>query len=288
MVRKNLKLEEIDELVEVVAVNRDLLQNASIHLDRNQDLLLNSKSQMEKTLQDDKFSENQAFLDSLGSLENCLSMNNDQIDASLDLMSGIENSYIYQSDNSGSMCKPLEKLEIMDQSDNWFKVLNQSRAYAQRNNIDLSNPYDQLFSNYDNVHIRHELIEKMEISLLDGTDYAIAAGAGIIAGIVDAVFVGTIGTSGNVSPLQGWTDKQYANIVNGFATNYRTSDQINKLDLNKMGAKEYNEAKERILKSAKGRIIKVILSIWKTDSEFFMTQPVGIIRNWQMGQRSTA
>jgi len=250
MVYKKLSLEEIDELAEVVAVNSNLLQNAGVHLERNQELLIKSKSEFEKTLQDDKTSENQAFLDSLGNLEDYLLMNNDQTDASMDRLIVDEKPYFSQSENSGGSRKPLEKLEIMDESDNWFTVLNESRAYAKRNNIDLSNPYDQLFSNYDNVHLRHELIEKMEISLLDGTDYAIAAGAGIVAGIVDAVFVGTIGTSGNVSQLQGWTDKQYANIVDGFATNYRTSDQINKLDCNKMGIKEYNEAKERILKSA--------------------------------------
>ncbi|UYO62338.1 hypothetical protein LNN31_16335 [Acetobacterium wieringae] len=178
-------------------------------------------------------------------------MNSDQIDASFDLLNADENAYTHQSYSTGSSHITLEKLEIIEQSDNWFKVLNETRAYAQRNDIDLVNPYDQLLSNHENVHIRHELIKKIEISLLDGTDYAIAAGAGIIAGIVDAVFVGTIGSGGNVSPLQGWTDKQYASIVNRFGVHYRASDQINKLDRNKMGVKEYRAAKERILRSVK-------------------------------------
>lgn len=144
-----------------------------------------------------------------------------------------------------------EKIEVFSEVDDWSKMLNEARIYGEKNQIDLINPYDNLFSAHANMEIRHKLIDKLELSHLDKSDYAIAAGAGILAGIVDAVFVGTIGKGGDVSKLQGWTDDQYEKIVSTFASNASAADQINKLDKNKLGGKEYDEAKKRILKSVR-------------------------------------
>lgn len=254
MANKNFTIKALDEMAEVLAVRNSQINNAKTHMDRNAVLVRKANKELQDTLDGSKMMDNDAFLASLGNPETYLFSEGTTFEAGLSeeidsILNEVDNAMTEKTLFSESRMS-LEKLEVISEVDDWFEWVSESRSYAERNQIDLENPYDQLFSNYENVQIRHDLIEKFSLSQLDKADYAISAGAGILAGIVDAIFVETIGKGENVSQLQGWTDNKFEKIVDKFAERYRASDQINNLDKSKMSTETYREAKERIWSSA--------------------------------------
>nr|WP_320024569.1 hypothetical protein [uncultured Acetobacterium sp.] len=253
MISKKISTELLNEIAELHAVSNHQMNKATMHLDRDSELLKQTKEELRFTLDNSKCDDNAAFIASLNEIEV-------NIQADIVFDSGMfkeidmilnENNNLNQENILVRELESPEKIEVFSEVDDWSKMFNEARIYGEKNQIDLKNPYDNLFSAYANMEIRHKLIDELELSHLDKSDYAIAAGAGILAGIVDAVFVGTIGKGGDVSKLQGWTDDQYEKIVSTFASNASAADQINKLDKNKLGGKEYDEAKKRILKSVR-------------------------------------
>lgn len=254
MANKYFTIKALDEMAEVLAVRNSQINKAKLHTDRNAMLVMQANKELQDTLDDSKIMDNDAFIASLGNLETYLfseiSISEDGLSEEIDCILNEVDKTMTRKTLFIESRTPLEKLEVISEVDDWFELVNESRSYAKRNQIDLDDLYDQLFSNYENAQIRHDLIEKFSLSQLDQADYAIAAGAGILAGIVDAIFVGTIGKGGNVSQLQGWTDNKYGKVVDKFAERYRASDQINNLDKSKMSAGKYREAKERIWNSA--------------------------------------
>ena len=253
MANKNFTIKALDEMAEVLAVRNSQINNAKMHMDRNAMLAKQAEKELQGTLDGSKIMDNDAFIASLGNAETYLfsegSRFEDGLSEEIDCILNEVDNAMKEKTLFSEARMALEKLEVISEVDDWFELVNESRSYEERHKIGLEDPYDQLFSNYENAQIRHGLIEKFSLSQLDKDDYAVAAGAGILAGIVDAIFVGTIGKGGNVSKLQGWTDDKYGEIVDNFAERYRASDQINKLDKSKMSTETYREAKERIWSS---------------------------------------
>lgn len=248
---KKFTLRTLDEMAEVQAVKMDKFSNMTRNIDNNIVILKQTNEALEDTLNNSKINANDLFLESLSNLNENIDF--DKRDNSIEInviLNQFESKGI-KKDIQSVQNIPLELIDVDEEIDNWTDLLSYTRNYAEKKQMNLENPYDLLFSSYENVSVRKKLIEEFDLSHLGKDDYAIASGAGILAGIVDAIFVGTIGNGGNVSALQGWTDNQYEKIVNKFAVNYRSSDQIKNLDKIKMNTKEYKEAKKRILSNAK-------------------------------------
>ena len=57
------------------------------------------------------------------------------------------------------------------------------------------------------------MIQKFDLLKLDSDDYLFATSAGLIAGFVDTIFVGTIGKGKDASRLQNMVDKGTEKLV---------------------------------------------------------------------------
>lgn len=121
--------------------------------------------------------------------------------------------------NKSEAPNPVELLDIMKTSDDWQQLLKEGEVYASRNEIDLSNPYLSGMSQVEFTDFSHEMMEKLEISRLDKYDYAFAGVVGLITGLIDAFFVGSITDGNNVTTksnqgsLSKAVDKGYDKIV---------------------------------------------------------------------------
>lgn len=124
----------------------------------------------------------------------------------------------------------LDKLDIIDDDENWDRYLKNIETYADKNNMDLLNSsvYD-ILTDRDKIIIENRLEEdySMTKANCDKYDYMIAAFCGSIAGLVDVFFVGMPGSS----KLGSWTDKQVDNFVIKTAKTlgYNSNTEENKL-----------------------------------------------------------
>ena len=126
-------------------------------------------------------------------------------------------------------------LEPVEIGDDWDENLQSVRRYALEHNIDLSNPFFNMFSKAEVIQINHQLVEHFDLCRLDKIDYCIAAASGIIAGIIDIVLVGTVGSNTKSSVLQDKVDKVYDEVVKRFAAYERINelkDRKNRILLN--------------------------------------------------------
>ncbi|MDN8760102.1 ATP-binding protein, partial [Staphylococcus aureus] len=77
-----------------------------------------------------------------------------------------------------------------------------NRQFALENNIDLTSPFLNLYSKHEQVEVARKMIEKFDLLELEKEDYGFAAAAGVIAGFIDVVFVGTIAKGKDAKGLQ--------------------------------------------------------------------------------------
>lgn len=97
-----------------------------------------------------------------------------------------------------------------------FNSYEYNRAFALENNIDLRNPFLNLYSKNEQVRISKEMIQKFEVLELDKSDYAFASAAGIIAGFIDTIFVGTIAKGKEAKGLQKYIDIKVEELVKSY------------------------------------------------------------------------
>ena len=119
-------------------------------------------------------------------------------------------------------------LETVEIRDDWDENLQIVRKYAADHNIDLSNPFFNMFSKTEVIQMNHQLVEHFDLCRLDKIDYCIATASGIIAGIIDIVLVGTVGSNTKSSVLQDKVDKVYDSIVKRFAVFERIGELENR------------------------------------------------------------
>lgn len=100
---------------------------------------------------------------------------------------------------------------------NWEQSVEENRRFAKDLGLDLSHPLSDMFSNIEFADLSPRLIEQFGSLLLDKYDYAFATCCGIISGIVDAVFVGTIGKDSTGSKLQKSADELMKKLVQAYA-----------------------------------------------------------------------
>ena len=142
-----------------------------------------------------------------------------------------------------------KELEVLDITDDWNKNLCLIREYAKNKGIDLSNPYYGMFSKTEIIQINHQLVEKFELCRLDTMDYYMAAAAGVIAGMIDIILVGTVGSNSSESILQQKVDQcfdmvvmRYAKLERTFELRKREKEACSKSPTNK------KEIQERVAK----------------------------------------
>lgn len=110
-------------------------------------------------------------------------------------------------------------VETQDISGNFNDMKKSNIEFANKYELDLSDPFMAMFSNSEQVVIANELSEKFDLLKLDKFDYAFAAFVGLIGGIIDAVFIGTATKNPSESgKLVQFTDDVYDKVVRKYAS----------------------------------------------------------------------
>lgn len=139
----------------------------------------------------------------------------------------------------------IEKLDILKVDNDFSQTLKNVNDYAEKQEIDLSNPYYANLSQLEINNINRMLASKFELSNLDKYDYAFASIVGIIMGLVDAFLVGSITDGNKNSPGQGWlgakTDTVFEKMVNSYA-----KFEYNNLDSHKGPRPDFSNPKVSI------------------------------------------
>ncbi|PTI34624.1 ATP-binding protein, partial [Mammaliicoccus vitulinus] len=92
-----------------------------------------------------------------------------------------------------------------------------NKEFAEKENINLDSPFLNLYSKNEQVKVAEQMIQKFDLLKLDSDDYLFATSAGLIAGFVDTIFVGTIGKGKDAKGLQKMVDKGTEELVKKYA-----------------------------------------------------------------------
>lgn len=113
---------------------------------------------------------------------------------------------------------PITRVVTGEVPKSYEQMVQEDHRLAKEYRIDLSDPYLAAFSNIDKAVVSRELSEEFDLLRLDKFDYAFAAFAGIMGGMIDALFVGTITDKKDErGKLLKATDDAYDKIVMKYA-----------------------------------------------------------------------
>ena len=126
----------------------------------------------------------------------------------------------------------IERVNTIDIDREDFDTVEYNREFAKLNNIDLSTPFLSLYSKTEQVRVASEVIDKFELLKLDDMDYMFATAAGLIAGFVDVIYVGTIAKGKDAKGLQKYVDTKVDDLVR----NYGLKEKIAMLEESKKKA----------------------------------------------------
>lgn len=96
---------------------------------------------------------------------------------------------------------------------NWDEQVKENERFAEQQGIDLDIPFINTFSNIERVKLYQELTDKFDVIQLEANDYLFATAAGLIAGFIDAAFVGTITNKTSQAAIPKMVDKKFDQIV---------------------------------------------------------------------------
>jgi len=114
-----------------------------------------------------------------------------------------------------------DDLDSLNPTNNWSELLKQTAEYGSRHQLDLKNPYFQMMSKYEFNQQTNELINKLQTSRLEKSDYIFSACAGVIAGLIDVFLVGKIHSGSNAVGLQKSVDHQFDVIITAIGKHTR-------------------------------------------------------------------
>ncbi|MBC3898518.1 hypothetical protein GH811_02660 [Acetobacterium malicum] len=145
-----------------------------------------------------------------------------------DLELGIELTNLSAEEKSSIKIDPLEMLEIVTIGDNceWDEYLNNIEAYAEKNQVDLSqDPFKGLMTGSERAELSERIQSDymMKKATCDKYDYMIAAFCGVGAGLIDSFFVGMP----NASKIGKWTEGQTDSLVQKFSKMVWNADKKN-------------------------------------------------------------
>lgn len=218
-------LDTMDEIAEVLVVENELKNQGKLNLDSAMYNMEQLDERVEESIQKKK--------ELLAMLQNSGRVSNGQILKKMNEIKEIQSKKVHLQE--------INHLETIEPSLDWASTVQQNREFAKVNNIDLDSPFFSMFSNVEQVEIAATLVKQFEIIQLDKYDYLFATGCGLIAGFVDAMFVGAIKTGKEATGLQKGVDNTFDTFVTWVGKNKKIAD----LEKKKMKAKS-PEAKEKL------------------------------------------
>ena len=120
-----------------------------------------------------------------------------------------------------------EIIEYTEYDEDFERYIENNRKFAQEHNIDISNPFKNMYSEVEYTRKTREIIEKFDVLQLSKYDYAFASAVGVIMGLVDVTLVGTVGgqkSNSESSYLQTKVDKVYDKLVMDSAKKKKIAD----------------------------------------------------------------
>src|SRR5699024_9884528 len=127
-----------------------------------------------------------------------------------------------------------------------------NKEFAKKENINIDSPFLNLYSKNEQVKVAEQMIQKFDLLNLDSDDYLFATSAGLIAGFVDTIFVGTIGKGKDVKGLQKMVDKGTEKLVKKYALHQKIAE-LNNQKKNAKSQKGINEIERTIKELQNGR-----------------------------------
>ncbi len=127
-----------------------------------------------------------------------------------------------------------------------------NKEFAKKENINIDSPFLNLYSKNEQVKVAEQMIQKFDLLKLDSDDYLFATSAGLIAGFVDTIFVGTIGKGKDASRLQNMVDKGTEKLVKKYALHQKIAE-LNNQKKNAKSQKGINEIERKIKELQNGR-----------------------------------
>lgn len=212
---KAVSLSDVKKVEQSLLVDQDLLDKGNKTLDQ-----LHSKvNQVNSFLEES----NQMVEDLLSLLTNDLEYQ-ENFDEVIKKANTIENIKMDK--------QILKRVNLIDTPEpylSWDQMVLANDLYAEKNGIDLDQPFINSFSNIERVELYNELTKKFDIIQLDKYDYLFATAAGVIAGFIDAAFVGTISNNTSLAVIPKMVDTQFDKIVTWYGKQERIGlyqDQI--------------------------------------------------------------
>lgn len=250
-IRKQDFLRTMDQSAEMLTVDQTTIDKERDGIDQAKNHLGNLHKLMDESLADE--------LDFLKELESQLS-NPRQTDHGNLL---VKKEKIIQRPQAEEVF--LSLIETQKISYNWQEAQALNRDYAKAQGIDIDAPFLKMFNGLEKLEVAEQLVEKLDLLKLDKMDYGFAAAAGLIAGIIDVILVGTIKKGDKAEGLQKKMDQMFEKIVNEYGKKVRISE------LNEQLARAKSEkARENIKREIK-KVKEGIVS-YKKDGEI-ITRP---------------
>ncbi|MDT0742940.1 ATP-binding protein [Staphylococcus epidermidis] len=133
-----------------------------------------------------------------------------------------------------------------------FDSVEYNKEFAKKENINIDSPFLNLYSKNEQVKVAEQMIQKFDLLNLDSDDYLFATSAGLIAGFVDTIFVGTIGKGKDAKGLQKMVDKGTEKLVKKYALHQKIAE-LNNQKKNAKSQKGINEIERTIKELQNGR-----------------------------------
>lgn len=195
----------LKEYAEALAVQNDLKNSGSMELDR----AVHVSDAMEDNL--DSQIDNQKKL--LAALRKARGRQFQDLDEVKKVSAQIRR----ENEKRDEIVYEYESIETPEIYTDWDRSVEENRRFADKLGLDLSHPLEDMFSDLEFAELSSNMVDKFGCLLLDKRDYAFAAFAGVLSGIIDVVFVGTIGKDGARSKLQKASDDIMNKVVQVYA-----------------------------------------------------------------------
>lgn len=184
-----------------------------------------------------------------------------------DLRNKLRDAQSYTSKNLDLI--EINNINTIDIDRDDFDSVEYNKEFAEKENINLDSPFLNLYSKNEQVKVAEQMIQKFDLLKLDSDDYLFATSAGLIAGFVDTIFVGTIGKGKDASRLQNMVDKGTEKLVKKYALH----EKIAKLNKQKKNANSQNAIDE--INSGIKKLKEENISLKSSISYLEKQHPVG-------------
>ncbi|MGD6768480.1 ATP-binding protein [Mammaliicoccus lentus] len=217
--KQNQEKRELKNAAEKLLVDYELRNRASDNLDKasyniqkmedNVDQQIKIKKDLLNNLKERRTSNN-----------NFSSIQSDFINK--DLRNKLRDAQSYTSKNLDLI--EINNINTIDIDRDDFDSVEYNKEFAEKENINLDSPFLNLYSKNEQVKVAEQMIQKFDLLKLDSDDYLFATSAGLIAGFVDTIFVGTIGKGKDASRLQNMVDKGTEKLVKKYALHEKIAE----------------------------------------------------------------